>query len=61
MNAPRPKMISIRPFETRSAVANSWNVRTGSAVLIDVEALGQPDAPVTAAIAESIVAVAEFT
>jgi len=54
-------MISTRPSDTRSAVANSWNVRTGSAVPSDVDALVSRMRLVTAAIAAICVAVAELT
>ncbi len=30
MNEPRPAMISARPPDSRSRVANCWNTRTGS-------------------------------
>lgn len=33
MDDPRPAVISTRPPETASAVANCWNTRTGSSVL----------------------------
>ncbi len=33
MNEPRPTSSSARPEETRSSVAKSWKVRTGSAEL----------------------------
>ena len=39
MNEPRPAMISARPPESRSSVANSWNTRTGSSELSTVTAL----------------------
>src|SRR5258706_126575 len=39
MNEPRPTIISTRPCDTRSRVANSWKTRTGSAALSTVTAL----------------------
>ena len=39
MNEPRPAMISARPPESRSTVANCWNTRTGSSELNTVTAL----------------------
>jgi hypothetical protein len=33
MNDPRPTMISARPPDSRSTVANCWNTRTGSSEL----------------------------
>ena len=39
MNEPRPAMISARPFESRSSVANCWNTRTGSSELRTLTAL----------------------
>ncbi len=39
MNDPRPAMISARPPDRRSTVANSWKTRTGSAELSTVTAL----------------------
>ena len=39
MNEPRPAMISARPPESRSRVANSWKTRTGSSELSTVTAL----------------------
>ena len=39
MNEPRPAMISARPPESRSSVANSWKTRTGSSELSTVTAL----------------------
>ncbi len=39
MNEPRPAMISARPCEMRSTVANCWNTRTGSSELSTVTAL----------------------
>ena len=43
MNEPRPAMISARPPESRSSVANCWKTRTGSSELSTVTALRQPD------------------
>ena len=43
MNEPRPAMISARPPDSRSSVANSWKTRTGSSELSTVTALRQPD------------------
>ena len=39
MNEPRPAMISARPPESRSSVANSWKTRTGSSELMTLTAL----------------------
>ena len=39
MNEPGPAMISARPLESRSSVANCWNTRTGSSELSTVTAL----------------------
>ena len=39
MNEPRPAMISARPPESRSSVANSWKTLTGSSELSTVTAL----------------------
>ena len=39
MNEPRPAMISARPPDSRSTVANSWNTRIGSSELRTVTAL----------------------
>ncbi len=39
MNEPRPAMISARPRDRRSSVANCWNTRTGSSELITDTAL----------------------
>ena len=39
MNEPRPAMISARPPESRSSVANSWKTRTGSSEESTVTAL----------------------
>ena len=39
MNEPRPAMISARPPESRSSVANCWKTRTGSSELSTVTAL----------------------
>jgi hypothetical protein len=39
MNDPRPAMISARPPEMRSSVANCWKTRTGSSELMTFTAL----------------------
>ncbi len=39
MNEPRPAMISARPPVSRSSVAKSWKIRTGSSELITLTAL----------------------
>ncbi len=39
MNEPRPAMISARPPDRRSSVANSWKTRTGSSELMTLTAL----------------------
>ena len=39
MNDPRPAMISARPPDSRSSVANCWNTRTGSSELSTLTAL----------------------
>ena len=39
MNEPRPAMISARPPDSRSIVANCWKTRTGSSELRTVTAL----------------------
>ena len=39
MNEPRPAMISARPSESRSSVANCWKTRTGSSEDSTVTAL----------------------
>ena len=39
MNEPRPAMISARPPDSRSSVANCWKTRTGSSELSTVTAL----------------------
>ena len=56
---PRPAMISARPPEIRSTVANSSNTTTGSAVLRMVTALARRMRSVTAAIAAKTTVVAE--
>ena len=61
MKAPRPKVNSTRPSEIRSAVANSWKVRTGSGVLRSVTAEVNRICFVAHAIAAMVPAVAEFT
>jgi hypothetical protein len=49
-------MISARPSESPSTVANCWNTRTGSSELRTVTALVSRTRPVRAAIAASTVA-----
>ena len=44
MNEPRPAMISARPPESRSRVANCWKTRTGSSELSTRDRAGEPDA-----------------
>ena len=39
MKEPRPAMISARPLDNRSSVANCWNTRTGSSDESTVTAL----------------------
>ena len=39
MKEPRPAMISARPLDSRSSVANCWNTRTGSSDESTVTAL----------------------
>ena len=43
MNEPRPAMISARPPESRSSVANCWNTRTGSSELSTRDGAREPD------------------
>ncbi len=59
MNEPRPAMISARPPEIRSTVANSWNTRTGSAELSTVTALLSRIRSVRAAAAPNATVVAD--
>lgn len=60
MKEPRPAMISARPLETRSRVANCWNTRTGSSELSTVTALDSRIAEVLAAAAPRSTAGAEI-
>jgi len=53
MNDPRPAMISARPSEIRSSVANCSNTRTGSSELSTVTALESRIRAVRAAAAAS--------
>jgi len=39
MKEPRPAMISARPLESKSRLANCWNTRTGSSELSTLTAL----------------------
>ena len=59
MNEPRPAMISARPPESRSSVANSSNTRTGSSELITETALVSRICFVRSAIAASTTAGAD--
>ncbi len=59
MNEPRPTMISARPPETRSSVANSSKTRTGSSELRTETALVRRIREVRAAIAASTTAGAD--
>ena len=59
MNDPRPAMISARPPDSRSSVANCWNTRTGSSELITETALVSRMRSVRAAAAASTTAGAE--
>ena len=61
MNEPRPAMISARPPEIRSTVANSWKTRTGSSELSTLTALVSLIRLVRAAAAASTTAGAETT
>ncbi len=53
MNEPRPAMISARPLESRSSVANCWKTRMGSSELSTVTALVSRIRSVASAIAPS--------
>ena len=59
MNEPLPAMISARPCERRSTVANSWNTRTGSSELRTLTALVSRIRSVRTAAAPSTTAGAE--
>ena len=59
MNEPRPAMISARPPESRSSVANCWKTRTGSSELSTETALVRRIRSVRAAAAASTTAGAE--
>jgi hypothetical protein len=59
VNEPRPTTRSIRPFEIKSRVANSWKTRTGSLALSTVTALLSRMVLVLAAAAASRTAGAE--
>ena len=59
MNEPRPAMISARPPESRSSVANSWKTRTGSSELSTVTALESRIVRVRSAAAASTTAGAD--
>ena len=59
MNEPRPAMISARPPESRSTVANCWKTRIGSSELITLTALVSRIRFVRTAAAASTVAGAE--
>ena len=61
MNEPRPAMISARPPESRSTVANSSKTRTGSSELRTVTALVSRMRFVRTAAAASTTAGAETT
>ena len=56
MNDPRPAMISARPPDSRSSVANCWNTRTGSSELSTLTALVSRMSVVRSAAAASTVA-----
>ena len=56
MKLPRPAMISARPFDSRSSVANCWKTRTGSSELSTVTALVSRMRDVRAAAAPSTTA-----
>ena len=60
MKDPRPAMISARPPERRSTVANSSNTRTGSSVLRTVTVLVSRIRSVRAATAARTTAGAEM-
>ena len=59
MNEPRPAMISARPPDSRSSVANCWKTRTGSSELITLTALESRIRSVRSAPAASTTAGAE--
>jgi hypothetical protein len=59
MNEPRPAMISARPPESRSSVANAWKTRTGSSELRTLTALVRRMRRVRVAAAASTTAGAE--
>ncbi len=59
MNEPRPAMISARPPERLSRVANCWNTRTGSSELSTLTALVRRMRVVSVAAAASTTAGAE--
>ncbi len=59
MNEPRPAMISARPPESRSSVANCWKTRTGSSELSTLTALVSLILSVRSATAASATAGAE--
>ena len=59
MNEPRPAMISARPPESRSSVANCWKTRTGSSELSTLTALERRIRFVRSAAAASTTAGAE--
>ena len=59
MNEPRPAMISARPPESRSTVANCWKTRTGSSELEHADGAREPDPLRPTAAAASTVAGAE--
>ena len=61
MKEPRPAMISARPPEIRSRVANSWNTRTGSSEERTLTALVRRIDFVRVAAAASTTAGAETT
>ena len=61
MNEPRPAMISARPPEIRSSVANSWKTRTGSSEERTLTALVRRIVFVRVAAAASTTAGAETT
>ena len=59
MNEPRPAMISARPPDSRSSVANCWKTRTGSSELMTLTALVSRMRDVRAAAAASTTAGAD--
>ncbi len=61
MNEPRPTMISARPPESRSSVANCWKTRIGSSELSTVTALVSRMRFVIGAAAARTIAGAETT